>query len=106
MVLKRALRVLHLDSHATEVKTFTRSTLHIHDLKTHLHIDTLPPTKPPLPVVPLPVGKASKPMSQWGPCLLKPPHVIMLALFIVLFIRLILALIPDYSVLKINAQCE
>ena len=44
----------------------TGSSLSIGDLKAYPHNDTLPPTRPHLLIVPLPMGQAFKHMSLWG----------------------------------------
>ena len=48
--------------------------LNIGDLKAHPHSDTLPLTRPHLPILPLPMSQAFKHLSLWRPFLFKPPH--------------------------------
>ena len=55
-----------------ETAYHTTHSLSTGDLKTHPNSDTLPPTRPHLLIVPLPVGQAFKHMSLWAPFLLKP----------------------------------
>ena len=61
MVLEEP-RILHLDPKAPRrrLSFHTGQSLNIESLKAHSHSDTLPPTRPHLPVVPLPVGQALK----------------------------------------------
>jgi hypothetical protein len=48
---------------------YTGHSLSIGDLKAHPHSDTLPPTRPHLPM-----GQAFKHLNLWGPYLFKPPQ--------------------------------
>ena len=57
MVLEKELRVLHLDPKAAEGDCLSYSIeLSICDLWAHLHSDILPPTKPHLLIVLLPIA--------------------------------------------------
>ena len=63
MVLRKELRVLHLDLQAAEGDCLPhKCSMSIGDLKARLHSDTLPPIKPhPFQqglIVPLPMGQA------------------------------------------------
>ena len=56
MVLEEYLRVLHLADNKKSTDSHTKGNLSIRDLKARLHNDPLPPTRPRLPVVPIPLG--------------------------------------------------
>ena len=66
MVLEKELTVLHVGPQAaSKEETVTEQSLSIGDLKAHPHRDTLPPTRPPLLIVPLPLGQTLKHTSLW-----------------------------------------
>jgi hypothetical protein len=67
MVLEKELRVLHLDWQAAGRESGTGPGLSFWSLKAHPPSDTLPPSRPHVLIVLLP-------MSLWGPFSLKPSH--------------------------------
>lgn len=67
LVLKEELRELRLDLKAAEgYSAYIRT-------QTHLYDNTLPPTRPYLPIVPLSMDQAFVHMNLWGLSLFKPP---------------------------------
>jgi hypothetical protein len=71
----RKLRVLHPDPQAAEGDwVHTEYSLSIGDLKARFHRDTVPPARPHLLKVPVPMGQTLERMSLWGPFLFKPPQ--------------------------------
>jgi hypothetical protein len=75
-VLERELRVLRLDLKAAEREPvhYTGSGLSVRDLKGHPHSDSLPPKRPHLLIVPLPMDQAYKHVNLWKLYLFKPPQ--------------------------------
>jgi hypothetical protein len=69
MVLEE-LRVLQLNR---RLEFHTGWGLSIGDLKAHPSSDTLPPTRPHLPIDPFPIGQLLKHMNLWEPNLFKLP---------------------------------
>jgi hypothetical protein len=67
------LRVLPSYPQAPEGDCHPGCSLSIADFKAFPHSDTLPPTKPYLLVVPLPMSQAITHLSLWEPNLFKPP---------------------------------
>ena len=73
-MLEKELRVLYLDLKSTgDWICFTLGVACVYDFKICLHSDTLPPTRPHLLIMPLPVGQAFTHESV-GAIPIKVPH--------------------------------
>jgi hypothetical protein len=69
MVLEKELRILklYLKIVKRRLEFYTGQSLNIRNLKAHPHSDTLPPTRPHLLIMSLPVGQAFKHISLFKP---------------------------------------